>query len=61
MPNCVRASGLRRSGVHGGVHTTFTVAVRIPGNCSSRAFTCSPIITWDGQPGEVSVRSTETS
>jgi len=38
-----------------------TVAVRMPGNCSRRAFTCSPIITWDGQPGEVSVRSTETS
>src|SRR5580692_7088312 len=61
MPSCVLASGLKRSGVHAGVHTTFTVAVRIPGNCSSLAFTCSPIMTCEGQPGEVSVKSTETS
>ena len=44
MPRVLRASGLSRSGVHGGVQTTLTVALRTPGICSTRALTCSPIM-----------------
>src|SRR4029077_20665885 len=60
MPSCFLASGLRRSGVQGGVHTTFTVQLLTPGNCSTRDFTWALMLTCSGQPCAVRVISTVT-
>jgi hypothetical protein len=55
------AVGLSRSGVQGGVHTTFTVQLLTPGNCSTRDFTCALMLTCSGHPWAVKVISTVTS
>src|SRR5579884_3083463 len=44
MPSCLRAAGLRRSGVHCGSQTTLAWAVRTPSIRSIRLLTCSPIM-----------------
>src|ERR1035437_9959135 len=40
IPNCLRASGLSRSGVHCGYHTMLTVALPTPGIRSRRCCEC---------------------
>src|ERR1700719_3690098 len=61
IPSCFLASGLRRSGVQGGVHTTFTFTLRMPGSCSIRDLTCALMLTCSGQPWAVRVMSMATS
>src|ERR1019366_2919595 len=61
IPSCLRASGLRRSGVHCGYHTISTLALVTPGTLSRRRLTSSVIWPDEGHPCAVGVISTSTS